>query len=103
MDYWGPREADILLNSIFRSKAGSNYSGWSSPQFDHMLDQIRATTDDQQRQSLYGQAQALLVSESGNIVPVFENITRAGAATVRGFPGDNPEARPNYFTLGFAG
>lgn len=102
MEYWGPRQADILMNTIFRTGAGSNYSRWSSPEFDSLLDQIRATTDETKRKELYARAQELLASESGNIIPVFENVVRAGASTVRGFPGTNPEARPDYFTLGFA-
>ncbi len=61
-----------ILLSCGASEAGSNYSKWCHPEFDELLLEATATTDQEQRIALYKKAQEILYREQ----PVF-NIAHA--------------------------
>lgn len=72
VSYWFTgRPIDQLLNQIFRSGSSYNESAWSNPDFDKLLDQARAETDEQARGRLYQDAQQLIVDDGATLTPVF--------------------------------
>ncbi|MER6529935.1 ABC transporter substrate-binding protein [Streptomyces sp. NPDC001508] len=103
VDYWGPRPAAQALNEVFLTGSANNETHWSNSTFDDALSQARATTDIARQKTLYAQAQRTLADDGGAIIPVFEDISRAARKNVANFPGKNqPDARPDYHTLGLA-
>jgi peptide/nickel transport system substrate-binding protein len=65
-NYW---DADILA-MFYRSGAGMNFSHYSDPNMDEILDQMRATVDREARQALAAEAQRYLV-EQAVAVPLY--------------------------------
>ena len=99
---WGDRPAPVLLNLVFRSGGPQAEGRWKSPEFDALLDKAAAATDEKTRLDYYAQAQRLLASESGNIIPVLKDVINAGKTHVRNYPG-GIVGRPNYHTLAVEG
>lgn len=64
-DYPDP---DTFLR-LFHSTNGNNYSGWTSPEYDRLIEQAASTNDPKRRQSLYFQAQKLLLEAVVAVVP----------------------------------
>ncbi len=72
VSYWFTgRPVDQLLNQIFRSGSSYNESAWSNPQFDKLLDQARADTNDATRLQKYQDAQRLIQTDAADMTPVF--------------------------------
>lgn len=99
---WGDRPASVILNLAFRSGAPQGEGMWKSPEFDALLDKAAATTDEKTRIDYYTQAQRLMASESGNIIPVLQDTMYAGNTRVRNYPG-GIVGRPNYHRLAVEG
>lgn len=99
---WGDRPASVVLNLVFRSGAPQAEGRWESPDLDGLLDQAAAATDEKTRLDLYAQAERLIASESGNIIPVLRDALYAGSTKVRNYPG-GIVGRPNYHTLAVEG
>ena len=95
---WGERPAALVLNLAFRGGAPQGEGRWNSPEFDALLNKAAATTDEKTRIDYYVQAQRLLASDSGNIIPIFLDSLNASSTQVRNFPGAIG-GRPNYRTL----
>lgn len=81
---WGERQADQVLNEVYRSTASWNETFWKSAQFDALLDQARRELDFQQRAAIYQQAQQLLADDGGAIIPFFTNDLSAAHKRVKG-------------------
>lgn len=70
---WGERQADQVLNEVFRSGASWNEASWNNPGFDTLLDEARRELDFEPRKVIYQQAQQLLADDGGSIIPLFQN------------------------------
>jgi peptide/nickel transport system substrate-binding protein len=72
VSYWFTgRPIDQMLNQIFRTGSSYNESAWSNPTFDALLDDARATMDDDRRRMLYQDAQRIVVEDSADMTPMF--------------------------------
>jgi len=72
VSYWFTgRPIDQVLNQIFRTGSSYNESAWSNPTFDALLDDARATMDDEKRLMLYQDAQRLVVEDGADMTPMF--------------------------------
>jgi peptide/nickel transport system substrate-binding protein len=72
VSYWFTgRPIDQLLNQIFRTGSSYNESAWSNPAFDALLDDARATMDDDRRRMLYQDAQRIVVEDGADMTPMF--------------------------------
>jgi peptide/nickel transport system substrate-binding protein len=80
---WGERNADQVLNEVYRSGASWNETFWSNAAFDGLLDQARQQLDYTQRKALYQQAQQLLSDEGGAIIPFFTDTLSAAHKRVK--------------------
>ena len=67
-DYLDP---DSFL-SVWRSDSGNNNTGWSSPDYDRLLDDAERTADPAVRAGLFAQAEKLLLA-AAPIVPLYFN------------------------------
>ena len=81
---WGERQADQVLNEVYRSGASWNETYWSNSTFDQLLDDARKELDFEKRKALYQQAQQLLADEGGAIIPAFVNNLSAAHKRVQG-------------------
>jgi len=63
-------EAEINLSLMFKSDAFLNVSGWTNPEFDALIDQIRATENPEERKPLYAEIQRILSEEGALIIPL---------------------------------
>jgi len=76
VSYWYTgRPIDQLLNQIYRMGSGYDESLWSSSQFNGLLDSARRTVDPAKRKTLYQDAQKLMISGDGTIIPFFADRT----------------------------
>jgi peptide/nickel transport system substrate-binding protein len=82
--FWGERQADQVLNEVFRSGASWNESFWNNAEFDQLLDDARNELNFEARKALYQQAQQLLADDGGSIIPIFYNNLRARHLRVQG-------------------
>lgn len=57
---------------IFRSDSGNNYTGWSSPDYDALLDAAARTPDPAERFALFRQAEAILLAEAP-LIPLYHH------------------------------
>ncbi|MBS0664048.1 MAG: peptide ABC transporter substrate-binding protein [Verrucomicrobia bacterium] len=55
---------------IWRSDSGNNYTGWSSPRYDSLLFEAERTTDPARRETLFQEAEALLL-EDAPLIPIY--------------------------------
>lgn len=81
---WGERQADQVLNEVYRSSASWNETFWNNAEFDSLLDQARRELDFEKRKAIYQQAQQLLADDGGAIIPFFTDDLSAAHKRVRG-------------------
>ena len=82
MGYWGMQATeDAAFNLLLTSNASYEDTGWKNKDFDKLVSDARATTDDSKRRELYTQAQELMLKDTPYIVPIFEDILTAGGKT----------------------
>jgi oligopeptide transport system substrate-binding protein len=65
-----PDEND-WVNLVFHSGSGQNYTKWSNPSFDKIVEDAAATTDSAQRKQLYAQAEQILCVDDAAIIPIY--------------------------------
>jgi len=71
--------------SVFVSDSGNNHTGWSSPEYDGLLGQARATADPAARLALLRRAESLLL-DAAPVIPVyFFTTVRLVHPSVRGW------------------
>lgn len=63
--------ADLTFSLFYKSDADWNESGWKNPQFDRLLLEARAESDQGRRKQLYGEMQGLVRDHCGVGIPVF--------------------------------
>lgn len=61
-----------LLEPTTRTNAGSNFSKWSNPEYDKLLDQAKSAADDAKRKEIVNKAEKLLMDE----MPIIPFTTR---------------------------
>ncbi|RPE78363.1 peptide/nickel transport system substrate-binding protein [Frondihabitans sp. PhB161] len=72
VSYWFTgRPIDQLLNQIFRTGSSYNESAWSNTTFDGLLDDARATMNDDRRRMLYQDAQRVIIEDGADMTPMF--------------------------------
>jgi peptide/nickel transport system substrate-binding protein len=81
---WSERQADQVLNEVYRSTASWNETFWANAEFDSLLDAARQELDFEQRKALYQQAQQLLADDGGAIIPFFPDYLTAAHKRVQG-------------------
>ena len=69
-DYPDPQN---FLDVLYHSGSEFNTSGYTNPEFDHLVDQAGVDTDPAQRLALYQQAEALLLEDYG-IIPLLHSV-----------------------------
>jgi peptide/nickel transport system substrate-binding protein len=85
---WGERQADQVLNELYRTGADWNETAWSNPDFEKLLDDARRELDAAKRKALYQQAERQLADEGGSIIPMFASSLRAMNTRVSGIPAE---------------
>ncbi|MGZ9719050.1 ABC transporter substrate-binding protein [Rhizobium miluonense] len=93
---WGARPtADMILTTAYSTGSPGNDSHWSNTAFDTAIAAARVEPDQAKRQALYVEAQSLLSSDGGVIIPVFGDVIEGVSSEVQGYvPGTQPCA--NY-------
>jgi len=81
----GQSDPDDFLYGNFHSKGGLNLVNYNDAQFDRLLEQGRATSDEAQRKRLYEQAQARLVETVPMVFIYHSTQYEAVRKSVRGF------------------
>ena len=81
----GQSDPDDFLYGNFHSKGGLNLVNYNDAQFDRLLEQGRATSDEAQRRRLYEQAQARLVETVPMVFIYHSTQYEAVRKSVRGF------------------
>ena len=94
--YWGGRPVqDQMYSTAYLSTADWNDTKFKNADFDALLLQARAETDQAKRKELYGKMAALVNEEGGTICPMFNDFIDAHAEGIAGWEGD-----PNYEMMG---
>ncbi len=83
-DYPSP---DNFLYPLFQSQQPSynNMSFYNNTEFDTLLDQARATADDEERYDLYAQAEAMMLGDAAIVPTVYPRAFRVTSNRVGGF------------------
>jgi peptide/nickel transport system substrate-binding protein len=77
VSYWYTRHPVSSFSLAFRSDAQYNETRWRDPAFDALLDAAATATDPAVAADLYRQAQTRIMTEGGQIVPVFASLVAA--------------------------
>lgn len=78
-------DPDGYLSLKYHSGGAQNFSQWSNPRFDELVNQARITMEPPERKRLYDQAQAILLDEAPLIWWFTENQVEALHATQKGY------------------
>lgn len=60
-----------FLFDVFHSSSQNNDTGWSSPEFDALVEEAAKESDNQKRIDLYAQAEDILVTQDAAIIPIY--------------------------------
>ncbi len=84
--YWGERQAEQVLNEIYRCGQSWNESHWCDQDFDALLDAARKETNFEKRKQIFQDAQKMLAERGGTIIPVFQTSINIYNTRLQGFP-----------------
>ncbi len=85
---WNARPtADLMLTTLYQSKAEWNETQWKNPHFDELLVLGRKTTDAKKRYEIYCEAQTLVHDDGGALIPFFMDFVDATRARVQNYHG----------------
>jgi peptide/nickel transport system substrate-binding protein len=76
---------DGIFKLLYTSDASWNETRWNNKDFDALVAEARATTDEAKRSELYTKAQELMNEEVPSIVPAFFDVLAAKRSWVQGF------------------
>jgi ABC-type transport system substrate-binding protein len=83
---WTPRpDVDGITYQHFHSAGLANWTSYSNPEVDALLDQTRATPLGDERNELFRQAEKLIIQDAPWVFMVFEELSRAARAGVTGY------------------
>lgn len=85
----------INYHECFVTGGGNNRTGWSSPDFDELVEQARHTVDHNTRYNLLQQAEAILLSEAP-VGPIYTYKQKFLVSPEVQWPGANPLGYLNY-------
>lgn len=71
---WDYPDADSMLYGVFHSESLLNFTNWSNPTFDQLVEEARFEPDVAKRRDLYAQAEQILVYDDAAIVPIFYGV-----------------------------
>ena len=74
---------DATYNLLLTSDASYEDTAWKNEEFDELVAEGRATTDDSKRAEIYAKAQALELEERPYVVPFFEDVLTASRTNVQ--------------------
>ena len=104
--YWAGRPAATqMLGLAYKSGAPWNETHWTNAQFDAMLTDAQAETDEAKRKSLIGDMQAMISGAGGSLIPCFRDWLDAHSKKVgghtphSGFDMDNGRIAEKAFML----
>jgi peptide/nickel transport system substrate-binding protein len=84
-NWFGRATIDETLTPFFTTKATWNFSGYSNPEVDDLLDKARSRTDFAGRKKLYDRVQEILYNEGPTAVPYFKNYVSAVRKEVKNY------------------
>lgn len=64
-------DANSYAYDVFHSSSEFNYSGWTSPEYDALVEEARVNEDTAARVELYAQAEEMLVDTNAAIMPIY--------------------------------
>jgi len=76
-NWFGRPTIDETLTPYYYTKSNWNFSGFSDPEVDRLLDEAKSSTDIAKRKELYAEVQAILLERGPEAVPYFRNYVSA--------------------------
>jgi len=99
--WMAPFNDPILHLRVFKTNDPNNYTGFSDPHYDALVDQIERLDSGKNRRALVQKAQKLLLEKHAILIPIYHYVQNIGLATrVRGFK-MNPFGVVNFKNLYF--
>lgn len=90
---WGARSPALALSVAYRTGAAWNETRWARADYDSLLDKANGTLDAAERKRLLGEAQRLLATEGGLVLPIFASVV---SALRKGCTGFQPHIQVSY-------
>jgi len=84
-NWFGRPTIDESLTPFYFTKSNWNYTGYSNPEVDKLLDQAKSHTDFASRKKLYDKVQEILYNEGPDVVPYFKNYVSANRKRVKNY------------------
>ncbi len=84
-NWFGRPTIDESLTPFYYTKSNWNYTGYSNPEVDKLLDQAKSLTDFASRKKLYDRVQEILYNEGPDVVPYFKNYVSAIRKEVKNY------------------
>ena len=84
-NWFGRPTIDETLTPFFFTKSNWNYTGYSNPEVDKLLDEAKALTDFAARKKRYDRVQEILYHEGPTVVPYFKNYVSAVRKEVKNY------------------
>ena len=84
-NWFGRPTIDETLTPYYFTKSNWNFSKFSDPEVDKLLDQAKGSTDTAKRKALYAQVQAILLDRGPEVVPYFRNYVSAIRKEVKNY------------------
>ncbi len=76
---------NIALNTLWKSDAPKNFSNYKNPKLDSLIDLARATLDDQKREQIYHEINAIIHDSAALVLPAFIDYVDGISNRVQGF------------------
>ena len=72
LTHWGADVPDpVDFFRVFAKSSGTNYTGWTNPEYDRRIDEALATEDPAARKAAFGAAEEILLKKEVVILPLF--------------------------------
>jgi len=84
-NWFGRPTIDESLTPFYYTKSNWNYTGYSNPEVDKLLDKAKSHTDFASRKKLYDRVQEILYNEGPDVVPYFKNYVSANRKEVKNY------------------
>jgi peptide/nickel transport system substrate-binding protein len=84
-NWFGRPTIDETLSPYYYTKSNWNYSEYSNPEVDKLLDQAKSLADVEKRAELYDKIQAILYKEGPEVIPYFKDYVSAVRKEVQNY------------------